>query len=325
MPTSPQASGIASLGSDWTLTAAYERCRLLHAHHGRTYYLATMLLPRWKRRHIHALYALTRYADELVDDVTVSADAAQRRRVLTSFAADFAAALAGEPCHHPILTAVVHTIHAFGIPRADFDSFFASMAMDTERDGYDTYDDLLSYMEGSAAVIGTMTLPVLEAADPAAAREPARQLGFAFQLTNFIRDVGEDLGRGRVYLPREDLRAHGLTAADLAARRHPAAVAELLRFEIARAREHYRLAEPGIAMLAASSRPCVRTAFRLYGDILGRVEAAGYDILDRRVSVPLPRRLTVAAGAALAGRAAVRSELAGARATPAINPMAGTP
>ena len=149
------------------------------------------------------------------------------------------------------------------------------MAMDLTTTGYPTYQDLLGYMEGSAAVIGTMMAPILESTDPPAARERARQLGLAFQLTNFIRDLSEDHRRGRVYLPAEDLARFGVARADLAPGPTSPQVAELLAFEVARARAHYAAAEPGIALLVPSSRPCIRVAFDLYGGILDEVERAG--------------------------------------------------
>src|SRR4029453_19285152 len=150
-------------------------------------------------------------------------------------------------------------------------------------DGYATYRDLLGYMEGSAAVIGTMMTPILEPADPAAgggAGAHPRQLGLAFQLTNFIRDVAEDSTRGRVYLPAEDLDRFGVRRRDLAAADTTPAVRDLLAFEVERARGHYRAAEPGIDLLARSSRPCIRVAFDLYGAILDEVERAGLQALD---------------------------------------------
>ena len=180
--------------------------------------------------------------------------------------------------------------------------------MDLTVDGYATYSDLLGYMEGSAAVIGTMLTPILEASDPPAAREHARQLGLAFQLTNFIRDVAEDSRRGRVYLPGEDLDRFRVRREDLAAGQASPAVRELVAFEVERARGHYRAAEPGIELLAPSSRPCIRVAFDLYGGILDEVERAGYQVLDRRVRVPRRRRLGVAGRHLLAARVAARAE-----------------
>ena len=291
-----------------TLSAAYERCRQLHARHGRTYYLATLLLPRWKRRHVHALYGFTRYADEIVDDLASRLDRAGQAAALRAWGDRFFAGLHGAPVQDPVLPAVLHTVRAFDLDVTDFERFLDSMAMDLTVTGYRTYDDLCGYMEGSAAVIGTMMAPILESADPPAARTHARQLGLAFQLTNFLRDIGEDLERGRVYLPATDLERFGVTRADLAARRATPAVAELLAFEVERARAHYRAAAPGIRLLAPSSRPCVQVAFDLYGGILDEVEQAGDQVLARRVAVPRHRRLQVAGRHLLAARAAARAE-----------------
>jgi phytoene synthase len=291
-----------------TLGAAYERCRQLHARHGRTYYLATLLLPRWKRRHVHALYGFTRYADEIVDDLDSTLDAAGQAAALRAFRERFFAGLRGAPCDDPLLPAVLHTVRAFDLDPSDFERFLDAMAMDLHTDGYRSYDDLCGYMEGSAAVIGTMMVPILEPADPPAAREHARQLGLAFQLTNFIRDVAEDSERGRVYLPAADLERFGVRRADLAAAEPTPAVRALLAFEVERARAHYRAAEPGIELLAPSSQACIRVAFELYRGILDEVERAGYQILDRRVRVPHHRRLGVAGRHLLAARTAARAE-----------------
>lgn len=280
-----------------SLAASYRRCELLHRHHGRTYYLATRLLPGWKRPHVHALYGFARYADEIVDR-TEDLPVAQRAEKLRQWSQRFLAGLDGAEVADPVLPAVLHTIRAFDLERSDFASFLRSMAMDLEISDYRDYDALLDYMEGSAAVIGTMMLPLLEPADPRFAREPARQLGLAFQLTNFIRDVGEDLARGRIYLPREDRERFGVTRERLqrCADRGTAdaAVRALIRYEIDRARAHYAGAAPGVPMLAPTSQACIRTAFHLYAAILEEVETAGYDVLARRAVVPHWRRLRVA-------------------------------
>jgi 15-cis-phytoene synthase len=283
---------------DPALAAAYARCRALHRRHGRSYYLATRLLPAWKRRHVHALYGFTRHADEIVDRAD-GLSATERARRLRDWSDRFVAGLAGERVDDPLLPAVLHTIEVFGMDRDDFATFLASMAMDLEVRDYAKYDDLLSYMEGSAAAIGTMMLPILEPADRALAREPARQLGLAFQLTNFIRDVAEDLDRDRVYLPQADLSMFGVTRADLraAADRRAAspAVKALIGYQVERAREHYAAAAPGVPMLAPASQACIRAAFHLYGGILDEVRRADFDVFARRAVVPARRRLAVVA------------------------------
>ncbi len=282
-----------------TLGDAYRQCRRLHARYGRTYYLATALLPAWKRPHVHALYAFARYTDEIVD--VPGDDSATRTRRLDDWSARFSAAMAGAPADHPVLLAVRYTIKTFDLDPVDFDKFLRSMAMDLTVTGYRTYPDLLEYMDGSAAAIGTMMLPVLEPTDRTAAYEPARQLGIAFQLTNFIRDIAEDLDRGRLYLPEEDLARFGLTRADLATpagSQRPQAVRELLRYEIERARAHYAAARPGLDLLAPDSRPCIQVAYTLYREILDEIERAGYDVFSRRAVVPVRRRVAVAGRAA---------------------------
>ncbi|HEV7961762.1 MAG TPA: phytoene/squalene synthase family protein [Actinoplanes sp.] len=274
---------------DQDLATAYRRSRELHKRHGRSYYLATKLLPAWKRRHVHALYGFARYADEIVDR-TEALPPAERAARLQDWSDRFFAGDTGDP----LLPAVLHTIAVFDLDRDDFTKFLRSMAMDLTVTSYPTYTDLLEYMEGSAAVIGTMMLPILGSSDPAAAREPARQLGLAFQLTNFIRDVAEDLDRGRTYLPDEHLAAFGVTRADLEERRSTPKIRTLIAYEVSRAQEHYAAAAPGIPLLNPGSQACMRTAFRLYGGILDEVIAADYDVFTKRATVPNRRRAAVA-------------------------------
>ena len=190
--------------TDTELDAGYAECARLTRAHGTTYYWGTALLPAPQRRHVYAVYALCRLADDIVDaDGATTGDAVATAAALEAFRAGFDAALGGEP-PNAVLAAIAHTVHETGIDTECFDRFFGAMAMDLNVTSYATWDDLCGYMEGSAAVIGEMMLPVLEPLTPEAL-EPARALGFAFQLTNFLRDVGEDLDRGRVYLPADDL------------------------------------------------------------------------------------------------------------------------
>ena len=287
--------------TDPQLRSAYEVCRKLNADHGKTYYLASLLLPPAKRPHVWALYGFARYADEFVDSFTDPDPAA-----LISWGADFLDALTGGSVpDDPAARAMINTMRRWSIPRAHVEAFLESMQMDITITSYQTYPDLEHYMYGSASVIGLQMLPILEPLTPAAASR-ARALGEAFQMTNFIRDVGEDLKRGRVYLPQEDLDTFGVTREMLAAGVVTPMIRELLAFEIERTRALYAFAEPGIEMLHPTSQDCMRTAFVLYGEILDAVERAGYQVLTKRVSVPLTRRLGVALPAARRARAARR-------------------
>lgn len=273
-----------------TLDESYARCRELNKRYGTTYYLSSFALPRCKRHHVWALYAFCRYADDIVDDLG-DAPVADRERALRDFGDRFFADCAAGQSDDPILRAVVHTVRAFGHDLGQFRRFLASMAMDLSVRTYATWDDLVGYMDGSAAVIGEMMLPILEPPDPARALGPARDLGFAFQLTNFLRDVAEDLDRGRVYLPQEDLVRFG---ADPARRVVDDSWRALLRFEIARARTLYRSAAEGVSMLPPSSARCVAAAQGLYAQILDRIEHAGYDVFTTRARVPTWRKLAAA-------------------------------
>jgi 15-cis-phytoene synthase len=281
--------------TDPALRGSYERCRRLNATHGRTYYLATLLLPPAKRPYVHALYGFARYADEIVDDLGSTLTDEQKADWLLDWGGRFLDAVRSGGSDHPVSRAVVDTVRRWDIPLELFEDFLASMRMDLTVAGYPTYADLMTYVRGSAAAIGLQMVPVLEPTVPREIAEPyAVDLGIAFQLSNFIRDVGEDLRRGRVYLPGEDLALFGVDRERLARGVVDGPIRRLLAFEIARTRELYRTAAPGVRLLDPTSRDCIRTAIRLYGGILDEVERADYQVLDRRVAVGAAHRARVA-------------------------------
>jgi 15-cis-phytoene synthase len=293
---------------DPALRASYRLCRKVNARHGRTYYLATLLLPAARRPYVHALYGFARYADDLADEHD---DPAR----LTAWSADFLADLDWGATSDPIARAVLDTARRWRIPHSYFADFVASMRMDLSVTGYPTYADLMRYMWGSAAVIGLEMLPILGRADRDVpwdvVESHAIDLGYAFQLTNFLRDVADDLRRGRVYLPQDSLDQFGVDRDRLARGRVDEPIRNLLAWEIERARSLYRSAEPGIALVRATSQDCLRTALRLYEAILTEIERADYDVFSRRVSVGLTRRAVVGLaglhGAVRARRDAPRS------------------
>jgi len=286
------------------LRASYEMCRRLNASHGKTYYLATLLLPAAKRPYVHALYGFARYADEIVDDLASTLTEAEKADELGRWSERFLSGRGDDG----VLPAVFDTIERWDIGLPYFAAFLGSMRMDLTVSSYETYDDLMKYVYGSAAVIGLQMVPVLEHPGvPRTVVEPyAADLGIAFQLANFIRDVGEDLRRGRIYLPVEDLRQFGVDRAHLERGVVDGPVRRLLAFEIARTREIYRAARPGTRLLHPASRDCIETAFALYGGILDEVERADYQVLDRRVSVSGRRRAQVAVPGLIAAFAARR-------------------
>jgi phytoene synthase len=278
-----------------TLEESYEVCRQLNKKNGTTYYWATNVLPKVKRHHVHALYGFCRYADDIVDDLG-PAPVEQRAAALAAFGEQFFVDLDAGRSDDRVLKAVVHTVRAFDLDPGCFTRFLRSMTMDLTIDHYDTWDDLLVYMDGSAAVIGEMMLPILEPSG-AEALGPARDLGNAFQLTNFLRDISEDLDRSRQYVPQEDLRRFGV---DLTQRRADDAFVALMRFEIERCTALYASADRGVAMLPATSQRCIKAARVLYSGILDQIEQANYDVFAKRVRVPTWRKVATAGSFALA-------------------------
>ncbi len=281
-----------------TLEQSYARCRTLNRRYGTTYYWSTKALPRVKRHHVWALYAFCRYADDLVDDLGSTAPTDVRAKALAGFGERFFADLETGDSDDDVLKAVVHTVAAFRIDPDCFRRFLRSMTMDLTVATYETWDDLLVYMDGSAAVIGEMMLPILEPTSPVATRH-AQDLGNAFQLTNFLRDVDEDLDRGRVYVPQEDLRRFG---ADPWLRRATPEWVALMGFEIARCRDLYRSADIGLALLPPSSDKGIRAARILYAQILERIESQGCDVFSRRARVPTWRKAVTVGRLAAGGR-----------------------
>jgi 15-cis-phytoene synthase len=286
--------------TDPALRRSYAACRALNARHGRTYFLATRLLPIARRPAVHALYGFARYADEIVDDLGSGLTPAAQAARLEALEAELGRALRGASATSPVLAALADTARRYAIDHQHFADFLISMRMDVRVTDYPTMDALHRYMHGSAAVIGLQMLPVLGTVGPRAAAEPhAAALGVAFQLTNFLRDVGEDLERGRIYLPADVLAGYGVDRARLRwcrdTGRADGRVRRALAQLVADTRLVYRQAEPGLALLDPAARACVRCAFILYQDILSEIESADYDVLHRRATVPLRRRLAVAA------------------------------
>ncbi|MFI7316498.1 phytoene/squalene synthase family protein [Streptomyces venezuelae] len=308
--------------TDPALRAAYAHCRRLNARHGKTYFLATRLLPVERRPAVHALYGFARWADDIVDDLEITTAPAERSLALRRLQAQLDRGLRTGESGEPVVTALADTARRYAIDPLHFGDFMTSMRQDLEVTEYATYGDLERYMHGSAAVIGLQMLPVLGTVVPRAEAAPhAAALGVAFQLTNFLRDVGEDLDRGRIYLPQELLAAHGVDRALLlwsrTTGRGDPRISEALKEAAAFTRGVYATAAPGLAMLDPVARPCIRTAFVLYGAILDAIADGGYAVLHRRAAVSRRRRAAVACdGLARLTAARLRQRLAGAPAPP---------
>jgi 15-cis-phytoene synthase len=287
------AAGIEDPG----LRDAYRRCREINAAHGRTFFLATRLLAPEQRPPVHALYGFARYADDILDDLNPNVKTAVRAARLQDLSDTFFAHI--DHPTNPVLAAVGHTARRYGISDALFDDFLVSMRMDLTVTTYPDRAALNLYMKGSAEAIGLQLLPILGTVGPTEEAAPyAAALGRAFQLTNFLRDIDEDLSRHRVYLPADELATHDVDR-DLLVwchvnRRTDPRVRNALADQHDIARQIYRYAQGGISLLAPRSRACVATALTLYSEILDRIEDCDFAVFSRRATVGTARRLGVA-------------------------------
>ena len=284
-----KAAGI----SDPELAKSYAECKRLNAQHGKTYYLATLLLPPAKRPFVHALYGFARYADEIVDDLASTLSDTQKAEALEKWGASVIADIKSGKSHDHIGAALVDTVKRFDIPISYFEAFLKSMQMDLTITQYQSYEDLMEYVYGSAAVIGLQMLPILGTLSDDA-YVAAEKLGIAFQLANFIRDVGEDLDRGRVYLPLKELAKHGVTRQMLEARTLTPEIKSALKEQIARVRQLQAEASSGIKLLSPESRACIEAASELYCGIVDEVEKIDYEIFKKRAKTSTWRRIKVA-------------------------------
>jgi len=282
--------------TDPDLRASYAECKRLNALHGKTYFLATLLLPKAKRPFVHALYGFARYADEIVDDLASELSIEEKAEALSNWGNGVLADLKKGTSDDHVGRALIDTVKRFDIPHEHFEAFLHSMTMDLTVQEYETYEDLLEYVYGSAAVIGLEMVPILGPLHNDA-YEAAKKLGIAFQLANFIRDVDEDLDRGRVYLPIKELAQFSVTREMLEERVLTPEIIEALQFQIARVRQLQAEAAPGIAMLEATSRPCIEAASTLYCGIVDEVEKIGYEIFNQRAKTSTARRIRVAGAA----------------------------
>ena len=282
---------------DPKLRASYQECKRLNSIHGKTYYLATLLLPPAKRPHVHALYGFARYADEIVDDLASNLTLDEKAFVLKKWSNQVLSDIKSGSSNDPIAAALVDTTSRFKIPIAHFEAFLHSMNMDLTVRQYQSYEDLHEYVYGSAAVIGLQMVSVLGTISPDAvtsANEAAEKLGIAFQLANFIRDVGEDLDRGRVYLPMTELEAHGVNRQMLEARVTTPQIKSALNEQIQRVRRLQNESTAGIKLLTPGARECIQAASQLYCGIVDEVEKIDYQIFTKRAKTSNWRRTKVA-------------------------------
>jgi phytoene synthase len=269
-----------------------ERGKSIHKETGGTFYYATRLLPERIRFPTYVLYGFFRVADEVVDGDNAMTPDQQRRRLEQIRGAALGTAEAREP----VVGAFSDLRERHGIDEAEIDAFVDAMSADIDRDRYETYEDLAEYMRGSAAAVGHMMMTLMDPSDPAVARPHASALGEAFQLTNFIRDVREDIrDLDRVYLPLETLEANGVTVDQLRREECTPGFRRAVRTELLRAEERYRTGVAGIEHLPDDCQFPVVLAATLYAEHHRLVRDREYDVLSDPPSLSTPRKLAVVA------------------------------
>ena len=272
------------------LEAAYQHCHRITKRGSKTFYFGSLLLPYHKRRAMWAFYSFCRYTDDLVDNApTLSAQ--QLTQKLAQWETEAKAALTGRvrsELHH--MLAWSHSVASFQIPSAPPLELLEGCRMDLNKRRYANFDELRLYCYRVASTVGLVASQIIGYDDPVALNY-AIDLGIAMQLTNILRDVGEDAQNGRIYIPQDEMQQFGYSEEELLQGVINRPFVELMQFQIARARQFYQKALPGIEHLTPDSRLSIAVAANLYSRILDMIERNGYDVFTRRAYVPTSRKL----------------------------------
>jgi 15-cis-phytoene synthase len=279
-----------------TLEEAYSYCRQISKHHAKTFYLASMFLPKKQQKPIFAIYALLRTVDDIVDMAEVKLTnglitSAEIQRILEEWKSKLKACYDGKTDNDPIMIAWHDTLKSYSIPIELPLDLIDGVAMDIEFKPFETFDELYVYCYKVAAVVGLMTSEIFGYSDKQAL-EHAIELGIAMQLTNILRDIGEDVDRGRIYLPLEDLRRFNYSREEMMRKKMNDNFLRLMQFQIERARSYYRSSEKGIPMLEKESRFGVAISSVNYGNILTAIEKNHYDVFSKRAYRSLYQKIS---------------------------------
>lgn len=273
-----------------TLEAAYERCRDIAREEARNFYYGFILLPPERRAGIYAAYAFSRRADDSVDG---DDPLPERLAAVAARRAELAACYAGDPPpDDPVLVALADAVRRFGIPREHLDALLDGVEMDLTVSRYPDFPALKGYCDRVAGAVGLVSLHVFGFSDPRAT-EHAADLGVALQLVNIMRDVAEDAERDRIYLPADEMAAHGVGERDLLEGVASPGFRALMRDQGERAREYFALGERLLPLLDRRARMCVSMLSGLYREILAQIEERDYDVFTERVSLSTPHKLAL--------------------------------
>ncbi len=259
-----------------SIEQSYDYCRRVARSRARNFYYSFLLLSRQQRKAMCAIYAFMRYCDDLSDDPGAS------RAAIDRWSAEMEEALEGRFSDHPVWPAFHHTVRRFGIPHQYFREMIAGVASDLEPRQMQTFDELYHYCYQVASVVG-LTIIHIFGFDTPSALPLAEKCGVAFQLTNILRDIGEDAERCRIYLPAEDLERFGVSPGDLQQGLRTDRVLGLLKFEAGRARQYYDESQPLLDLIHPRSRPSLWALISIYSALLDRIVGVDYDVFTRRV------------------------------------------
>jgi phytoene synthase len=282
---------------DAALAADYERCAEITRRSSSNFYYAFMLLPIERRRALYAVYAFCRFVDDIADDESIREPAA----LLERWRQELDRVYGGAPTR-AISRALADAAGRFSIPRVYFEEVIAGVEMDLARKRYATFDELRQYCYRVASAVGLICIEVFGYRNPGA-KVYAENLGIALQLTNILRDVKEDAGRGRIYLPLEDLARFAVSEDEILRGVYSDAFIRLMEFEAIRAREYYAAAEHALPDEDRSTLLTAEAMRLIYGSLLGLIVSSNYRVMDRRLSLSAPRKLY------LVGRAWASSRL----------------
>jgi len=277
-----------------TLAESFQYCRRVTRNRARNFYYSFVLLRREEHDAMCALYAFMRYCDDLSDDCSGSE---QARALMERWRADLDAALEGRPGHHPVWPAFCSVVQRYGIPHRYFSEMIDGVASDLQPGEFKTFEELYGYCYQVASVAGLSVIHIL-GFESQAALVLAEKCGVAFQLTNILRDVREDAGRGRVYLPTQDLERFGLTRQEVLAAQDSEALRRLLGFEAARATVYFAESEPLVSLVRRRNQAALWALIEIYRRLLKKIERSNFDVLKGRISLTAWEKCRVVARAA---------------------------
>ncbi len=269
---------------------AYDHCQRVAKEHAKNFYYAFRTLPMAKRRAIYAVYAFCRYCDDVADDDHLPLD--EKRRLLAEIRVSLHDA--ARDAEDPVFVALENTTRAFGIPRHYYEDVIRGVESDLVVTRFQSFDELRDYCYLVASAVGLICIEAVGYEDPAA-REYAVDLGIAMQLTNVMRDVKEDMDRGRIYLPLDDIRSFGYSEQDLMDGRNNESFRRLMAFQAERARSYFDSGARLFPLLSRESRACATVLHQLYSRILDRMESSGYDVFERRIGLSTSEKLLLMA------------------------------